>query len=221
MKGNSYHYRKIHSLLGVFPVGFFLLEHLITNYSAYNEGPEGFQSKIEWINKLPLLLGMEILFIWLPILYHGVYGLYVAFTSKNNVRQYSYARNILFMLQRVTGVITLVFIGWHVYETRIQLALGHVTHEQLGVQMHEILTQPVSYAFYLIGTLAASFHFTNGMWSFLVSWGITVGPRAQRVSAYIWLGLFLVMAVMFILTMNAFTGSEFEQAAAAFNGKGA
>ncbi|WP_058302347.1 succinate dehydrogenase cytochrome b558 subunit [Gorillibacterium timonense] len=214
MKGNSYYYRKIHSLLGVFPVGFFLLEHLITNYSAYNEGHEGFIQKIEWINKLPLLLGMEILFIWLPILYHGIYGMYVAFTAKNNVKSYGYYRNILFMLQRVTGVITLIFIGWHVYETRIQLALGNVTHDQLGVQMHEIVTQPVSYALYIIGTLAASFHFTNGMWSFLVSWGITVGPRAQKVSGYIWFGLFIVMAVMFVLTLNAFTGSDFEQAAA-------
>lgn len=214
MKGNSYYYRKIHSLLGVFPVGFFLLEHLITNYSAYNEGHEGFIRKIEWINKLPLLLGLEILFIWLPILYHGIYGMYVAFTAKNNVKNYGYYRNILFMLQRVTGVITLIFIGWHVYETRIQLALGNVTHDQLGVQMHQIVTQPVSYALYIIGTLAASFHFTNGMWSFLVSWGITVGPRAQRVSGYLWFGLFLVMAVLFVLTLNAFTGSDFEQAAA-------
>jgi len=215
MKGNSYYFRKIHSLLGVVPIGFFLLEHLITNYAAYNEGAEGFNRKIEWINNLPLLLGLEIVFIWLPILYHGIYGLYVAFTSKNNVKQYHYYRNIMFMLQRVTGVITLVFIGWHVYETRIQLALGNVTHEELGVRMHEILTQPVSYALYIIATIAASFHFTNGMWSFLVSWGITVGPRAQKISGYIWFALFLVMSVMFVLTLGAFTGAGFEKAAAA------
>lgn len=215
MKGNSYYFRKIHSLLGVVPIGFFLLEHLITNYSAYNEGAEGFNEKIEWINSLPLVLGLEILLIWLPILYHGIYGLYVAFTAKNNVKRYGYYRNIMFMLQRVTGVITLVFIGWHVYETRIQLALGHVTHEELGIRMHQILTQPVSFALYIIGTIAASFHFTNGMWSFLVSWGITVGPRAQRISGYIWFALFLVISVMFVLTLGAFTGSEFEKAATA------
>ena len=28
--------------------------------------------------------------------------------------------------------------------------------------------------------LRACFHFANGLWGFLIHWGITVGPRAQR-----------------------------------------
>ncbi|MCL6459045.1 MAG: succinate dehydrogenase cytochrome b558 subunit [Gorillibacterium sp.] len=214
MNRNSYYYRKIHSLLGVIPIGFFLIEHLLTNYSAYNEGQAGFQKKIDWINGLPLVLGLEILLIWLPLLYHGIYGLYVAFSSKNNVSHYGYYRNLMFMLQRITGIITFMFIAWHVFETRIQLALGNLTHDQLGTRMHEIIMNPYAYSFYVIGTLAACFHFTNGMWSFLVSWGITIGPRAQRISGYICMGLFIVMAIMFLLTLSAFAGPEFEQTAA-------
>ncbi|MBC8078904.1 MAG: succinate dehydrogenase, partial [Gorillibacterium sp.] len=159
------------------------------------------------------VLGLEIFMIWLPLLYHGIYGLYVAFTSKNNVTNYGYYRNMMFMLQRATGIITFMFIAWHVFETRIQLALGNITHDELGSRMHEILMNPYAYVFYIIGTLAASFHFTNGLWSFLVSWGITTGPRAQRISSYICMGLFIVMAIMFILTLGAFSGAEFEQAA--------
>ena len=30
----------------------------------------------------------------------------------------------MFILQRVTGVITLIFIAWHVWETRIAAAFG-------------------------------------------------------------------------------------------------
>ncbi|WP_040952984.1 succinate dehydrogenase cytochrome b558 subunit [Gorillibacterium massiliense] len=210
MKGNSYHFRKIHSLLGVIPVGFFLVEHLITNYSAYNEGHQAFIDNVKWLNSLPLILVIEALFIWLPLLYHGVYGLYVAYTARNNVKNYGYFRNLMFTLQRVTGVLTFLFISWHVFETRIQVALGNVTHEELGVKMHDIFTQPIPFALYAIGVIAASFHFSNGMWSFLVSWGITIGPRAQRISGYVWLGVFVVMAVMFVLTMVAFTGSEFQ-----------
>jgi succinate dehydrogenase / fumarate reductase cytochrome b subunit len=48
------------------------------------------------------------------------------------------------------------------------------------------------------------------MWSFLVSWGITIGPRAQRVSSIIWMGVFVIMSIMFILTMVAFTDASFQ-----------
>jgi len=144
------------------------------------------------------------------LLYHGVYGLYVAFQSRNNVSQYGYFRNVMFTLQRVTGVVTLIFVAWHFFTTRFQVALGNETHDSLGVLMHNVFTNPVYFTLYLIGVLAATFHFSNGMWSFFVSWGITVGPRAQRVSSYIWMGVFVIMSVMFIVTMVAFTDASFQ-----------
>lgn len=213
MSGNSYLYRKLHSLLGVIPVGLFLIQHMLSNYEAFRGGAEGHQTfidRVHWLNSLPLTLILEVVGIYLPILYHGVYGLYVAFQSNSNVNRYGYFRNMLFTFQRVTGVITLIFIVWHVFETRIQVALGHTTHEELGVLMHDIFTNPVTFTLYLIGILSAVFHFSNGMWSFLVSWGITVGPRSQRVSTFIWLGVFVAMSIMFILTMAAFTDPQFQ-----------
>ncbi|MBD2863342.1 MULTISPECIES: succinate dehydrogenase cytochrome b558 subunit [Paenibacillus] len=210
MTGNSYYYRKLHSLLGVIPVGFFLVEHLITNYEAFNGGHQAFIDSVMWLNNLPLIFFLELFGIWIPILYHGVYGLYVAFQSRNNASRYGYFRNLMFTLQRVTGVVTLIFIGWHFFQTRFQVTLGNETHEGLGVVMHEIFTNPVFFTLYLIGVLAATFHFSNGMWSFLVSWGITVGPRAQRVSSVIWLGVFVIMSIMFVLTMVAFTDASFQ-----------
>ncbi len=211
MKGNSYLYRKIHSLLGVIPLGGFILIHLITNYSAYKGGPEVFADKVSAIDKLPLVLGLEIVFIWLPLLYHGVYGLYVAYQSRNNVGQYGYVRNWMFALQRITGIVTFVFVAWHVWQTRVQVALGHVTKEELGSTMHQIATNPVYYWIYVVGILAAVFHFSNGLWSFLVSWGITVGPRAQRVASYATLGLFVLLAAMFLMSLNAFMDESFAE----------
>lgn len=210
MTGNSYYYRKLHSLLGVVPVGFFLIEHLLTNYEAFNGGHKGFVEQVQWLNSLPLVFFLELFGIWLPLLYHGVYGLYVAFQSRNNVNRYGYFRNLMFTLQRVTGVITLIFVAWHFFTTRFQVTLGNQTHDSLGVLMHEVFTNPVYFTLYLIGVLAATFHFSNGMWSFLVSWGITVGPRAQRFSSYVWMGVFVIMSIMFILTMVAFTDASFQ-----------
>jgi succinate dehydrogenase / fumarate reductase cytochrome b subunit len=210
MTEKHFFYRKLHSLLGVIPIGFFLVEHLLVNFSA-TKGPEAFQSSVEFINNIPFVVVLEILFIFIPILFHGVYGLYIAFQAKHNVGNYSYYRNVMFMLQRVTGVITLVYIGWHVYETRIQVALGTVDKAGLGKLMTEILLSPWSYALYVIGILAAVFHFCNGMWSFLISWGVTIGPRAQRVSSYVWMVAFVLISFLGISALNAFVDPQFIQ----------
>ncbi|MDF2925937.1 MAG: succinate dehydrogenase cytochrome [Paenibacillaceae bacterium] len=211
MKGNSYFYRKLHSLLGVIPVGAFLVEHLLTNYSAYHEGHEGFIRQVEWLNSLPLIFFLELFGIWLPIAYHGIYGLYVAYTARNNPKSYGFLRNWMFTLQRITGVITLLFIAWHVFDTRVQVALGNVAHDELGVRMHNIITQPWAFVIYVIAVISVSFHFANGMWSFLVSWGITIGPRSQRISFIIWMCVFVAMSILFILSLIAFTGVSFEE----------
>lgn len=212
MKGNSFYSRKLHSLLGVMPLGFFIVEHMLTNFAAVEGGKEGFNDAVAFLNSLPLVPVLELFGIWLPLLYHGVYGLFIAYQSRNNVTNYSYFRNQMFMLQRVTGVITFVFIVWHVFETRFQITLGNETHESLGERMHEILSNPVFFALYLIGVICAAFHFCNGMWSFLVSWGITVGPRAQKASSVVWMVVFVILAAMFVMSLTAFVGDEFSAA---------
>lgn len=213
MKGNSYYSRKLHSLLGVIPLGFFIIEHVITNYSAVEGGKQGFVDSVKGLHDLPLVFFLELFGIWLPLLYHGVYGLYVAYQSKNNVSNYSYARNVMFMLQRVTGVITFIFVFWHFYDTRFQIAIGNVEQLEVGTRMHELLSNPVYFILYAIAVVSAVFHFSNGLWAFFVSWGITVGPRAQRVSTYVCMGIFVIVSVMFILSLFAFSSSEFAAAA--------
>ncbi|MGG1880012.1 succinate dehydrogenase cytochrome b558 subunit [Paenibacillus cisolokensis] len=210
MKG--YYSRKLHSLLGVIPLGGFLISHMISNYKAFEGGKEGFMGAVHFLNSMPLIFFLELFLIWLPLLYHGVYGLYIAYQANNNVGNFNYERNIRFMIQRITGVITFVFVIWHMYDTRFQIMIGKITHDDLGAVMHGIVSNPVLFALYVVGVLSATFHFANGLWAFLVSWGITVGPRAQRVSTYICMGLFVVMSVMFILAMTGFRDAEFQAA---------
>lgn len=91
--------------------------------------------------------------------------------------------------------------------------MGNVEHEELGGLMHDIVTQPLLLTLYIIGIVAACFHFSNGLWSFLISWGITVGPRAQRVSSYLCLGIFVLVTFMFLISLVTFRDSEFQTAA--------
>jgi len=213
MKGNSYFSRKLHSLVGIIPLGGFFIVHALTNFQAFERGPEGFQKGVNLINSLPLLPILEFILIYIPLLFHGIYGLYVAYQSNSNLGRFKYGRNWAFTAQRVTGVITFVFVFWHVYQTRFQVYMGNITHEELGSTMNAIATSPIVFVLYVIGVLAASFHFANGLWAFLISWGITVGERAQRVSSKICMGVFIVVAALFILSLVAFRGNEFKEVA--------
>ncbi|PTM58188.1 succinate dehydrogenase cytochrome b558 subunit [Desmospora activa] len=207
-KHRSFFNRRLHSLLGVIPVGFFLLEHLWTNHYA-TQGADVYQEKVEWLWSIPFLPLLEIFFIFLPLLYHGVYGLYIAFTAQNNLKSYSTFRNIMFMLQRVTGVITLIFVTLHVWQTRVQVALADMSAQDLTVHTADILASNVNVVLYVIGVVAAVFHFSNGMWSFLVTWGVTVGPRSQRISSYVWAGVFVIVTYLGVAAILSFADPSF------------
>jgi len=186
MNVRSYYARKLHSLLGVLPLGLFIIEHALTNFSAFEGGPEGFQRNVNFLHNMPLVFFLELFIIWLPILFHGIYGLYLAYQSDINVGRYPYARNWAFVMQRLSGLITFVFVAWHFYETRFQVTLGNVTYDELGTHMHQIVSDPVHFALYAIGAIFAMFHFANGLWAFLVSWGDHGRPaRPARVRPHL------------------------------------
>jgi succinate dehydrogenase / fumarate reductase cytochrome b subunit len=192
--------RRLHSLLGVIPVGLFLIQHLVVNHFA-TRGAEAFNEAAHFMEMLPFRYVLETVVIFLPLLYHAIYGVYIAFTAKNNVSNYGYLRNWLFMMQRVTGIITFIFVAWHVWETRIAAALGAEVNYDM---MASILSSPFMLAFYLIGVISTVFHFANGLWSFAVSWGITVSPRSQVISTYVTLAIFLALSFVGIRAIFAF-----------------
>jgi len=217
MRTNSFYTRRLHSLLGVIPLCLFFVSHALTNFQAAEGGPERFQRAVNFINNLPILPVLEFVLIWAPLVFHGVYGLYVAYQSNINTGRFGYGRNWAFALQRISGVITLIFVAWHVYETRIQLFFGNITHHDFGRVMHDIATNGLAFTFYTIGVLASAFHFANGLWAFCVSWGITVGPRAQRISSYFWMGVFVIVAGLFLAALIAFRSEAFAETAAALH----
>ncbi|MFT8321629.1 MAG: succinate dehydrogenase cytochrome b558 subunit [Bacillus sp. (in: firmicutes)] len=193
-------YRRIHSLLGVIPVGVFLIQHLVVNHFA-TKGAASFNKAAGFMEHLPFRYFLEIFVIFLPIIYHAFYGIYIAFTAKNNTKNYGYFRNWMFYLQRITGVVTLIFIVWHIWETRVAAAMGQEVNYEM---MQENLANPWMFAFYLVGVLSTIFHFSNGLWSFCVSWGITVSPRSQLISTYITIGIFVALSIIGVRALFAF-----------------
>lgn len=200
----GYHFfiRKLHSALGFFPISFFLLEHLITN-SLAAVSPARFDKAIGQLQSIPYLGVIEILFIALPLTIHAIYGLYIVYVARNNVGRYSYVKNWMFYLQRISALITFVFVILHVWSLRIAPTLYGLKTNFTTVQQH--LADPFWLAFYIIGLLAATFHFANGLWNFSVSWGIAVGDQAQQCVWKLCMLLFIIVSALGLTAIWAFT----------------
>jgi succinate dehydrogenase / fumarate reductase cytochrome b subunit len=183
----SFYLRKLHSLTGIFPIGFFLLEHFWTN-SAALVSPGKFDQAAGDLESAPWLFFAEIFGIWIPILYHGFYGIYVWLRGQSNVSEYVWVGSWMYAVQRYTGLIAFVFIGWHVYTERF-LPHGNSTF----ASVHANLTHPLYFWIYVIGVTAASVHLGSGVWNFLCKWGLAATASAQRAAGY----LGVVVAIVF------------------------
>jgi len=197
--------RRLHSLTGIVPIGAYLIFHIMLANASVLGGPERFNAAVEAIAVLPppILLAIEVLFIYLPLLFHSAYGFVrVGEAELSNPLRHDWLGAYLYSLQRITGVIAFFFIGWHVYTTRWQyyFAGAHIDY----AMMSGIMANPVSFAIFLVGTAASVFHFTNGIWTFAITWGITIGRRAQTTLRAASLGFFVVMYGTALAILMAF-----------------
>ena len=201
VKQREFFNRRLHSLLGVVPIGLFVVQHLIINHFAVY-GEESFNKAAGFMSSLPFVLVLEIFVIYLPILFHAVLGVYIVFVTKNNTKKYGFFRNWMFLLQRITGVVTLIFIAFHVWQTRVQVFIADA--EVNYQMMEEILTNPLWFTLYTIGVISTIFHFANGLWSFFVTWGLAQSPRSQKIVTYFSIAVFFIVSYIGVRTLIQF-----------------
>lgn len=181
--------RKLHQLTGIVPLGAFLLEHFYTNSKAL-AGPEHFNDAVRDLQSIPYILFIETGVVFVPLVYHAVYGLVITWESRPNNLAYPYPRNWFYLIQRVTGVILFFFVLFHVLNFRFGLLPGlntvsvaHSPDQAFDIVAREFRMLPI-FIVYVVGVTATVWHFANGIWLFLVDWGITIGGRAQRLTGY-------------------------------------
>jgi succinate dehydrogenase cytochrome b subunit len=194
---------RLHSLSGVVPVGLFVLAHFYTNsYSV--KGAEAYDAHLKSIDGLPFLAIFEILFIYLPILFHAVLGIAITLKGQVNVRAYPTLGNWRYLLQRLSGIGVLLFVGAHVYKTRLEPYLGGFTID--FAHMQEAMREPLTFTVYVLGILGTSYHLANGLWTFCITWGITVSRDAQRRLTAVAVLLFLLIFLAGVNNMVGFLG---------------
>ena len=194
---SPYHFliRRIHSLLGLIPIGVFLIFHLFLNLSARG-GAELYDKVISTMRNFPGIIVIEVCVIFIPIALHAIYGSWIVYTGQANTLRYRYARNWFYIIQRVSGIYTVIFVLVHVYVLRF----GDANFAAL----QSFVANPWGLIFYSLGILFAVFHFINGLWAFAITWGITVGAHSQKIWSYICTILFLIISIVGLSDLTAF-----------------
>ena len=208
-KGTSFIWRKLHSLLGVVPIGAFFLEHLLSNFEAL-KGPIAYGEQVKFLNGLPLVRVLEWVFIFLPILYHAIYGVYIWLRGKSNIVYYPWAGNWMYLAQRYTGLIAFAYIAYHVATQRF---MGANLPENPGMAFAKVqheLQNPWILAVYVIAMIAVCWHFAYGIWLFAAKWGITPGETARRRFGYVCVAFGVILAGMGIASIWAFVGPKYQ-----------
>jgi succinate dehydrogenase / fumarate reductase cytochrome b subunit len=201
--------RKMHQLSGIVPLGLFLLEHFYTNSKAL-AGEASFNTAVTELQAIPYVLLVEVCGIFLPLIYHAVYGIVITVEARPNNLHYPYPRNWFYLIQRLTGVILFFFITFHVLNFRFglipglnNLSVAHNPDQAFGIVSGEFSMVPI-FIIYIIGITATVWHLANGLWLFLVDWGITIGDRAQRLTGYACIGFGVVLLLVGINAAVAF-----------------
>lgn len=208
MSGTFVH-RKLHQLTGIVPLALFVLEHFYTNSKALT-GAYEFNKAVSDLQSIPYLIFVEIGGIFIPLIYHAVFGMFITFEMRPNNLHYPYPRNWFYTIQRITGIILFVFITFHVLNFRFGLIPGLNTlsvatnsNRAFDIVSNEFHITWI-FAIYVIGVAATVWHLANGIWLFLVDWGITIGAKAQRVTGYACIAFGVVLFAVGLNAMFAF-----------------
>lgn len=201
--------RKLHQLSGIVPLGIFLLEHFYTNSKAL-DGAAAFNDAVRDLQSIPYILLVEIGGIFIPLIYHAVYGLVITWEARPNNLSYPYPRNWFYLVQRITGIILFFFILFHVLNFRFGMIPGlntvSVAHRPdlaFDIVSREFHMIPI-FLIYVVGITSTVWHFANGIWLFMVDWGITIGERAQRLAGYACIAFGVVLLAVGINAAIAF-----------------
>jgi len=214
---------RLFSLAGLMPIGGYLCVHLLVN-STVLDSPATFQTKVNMIHSLGIFLPLvEWVFIFIPIMFHAVVGLMIIAGFQPNTGAYPYGRNIRYTLQRFTGMIAMAFIVWHVIHLHSLFgapfkAVGgaqfdpHHATSSAAAAIQAALWVKILYA---IGTLSAVYHFSNGLFTLGITWGIWTTPKSQLGASRVCNGIGVILAIVGLSALWGMSKVDVEKVQAA------
>jgi succinate dehydrogenase / fumarate reductase cytochrome b subunit len=201
----SFWLSKLFSFLGIFPLGIYVVVHLFQNMKSL-QGAAVFDSHLSETRSIPMIAVIAILLLWIPIAFHGLYGLWSLKKSSVNYVQFPYFGNLKYFFQRLSGIGLLFFIPAHIYKTRIDPGFFHSTLN--FAHMSEGLSEYSTLTIYILGVSGVAYHLANGIWQFSIGWGITRSARAMSLMQLVSYFVFALILSMGFLSIWGFIQNQ-------------
>ncbi len=196
---------------GMFPIGVLLVLHLWTS-TAVLTSRSAYDAQLVAVNGVPFLWILELGLVFLPLLFHGLFGIHLAL--RPDPGPHHYASDRAHLLQRVTGMLALVFVGAHLWELRLQGFRGALGASTYSTRLEQHLSStvwgiPLVALGYVTGIGVCVFHLANGMTSYWSRSGRATTPaelrRARAVFGALG-GIFFLAS--FLVVMQLATGTR-------------
>ena len=159
---------------------------------------------------MPYLIFIEIFGIFLPLLFHSVYGVIISSEARPNSLNYGYSRNWFYAFQRITGIFLFFFLLFHILNFRFGLVPGlnlvpvaGNADKAYAIVSGEFQNTGVL-ILYFLGVIATAWHLAYGLWLFAVDWGVVIGEKAQRIPLYGCVALSIFLSAVGINAAMAF-----------------
>lgn len=171
-------WKRLGTVLALAPLGVWVVLHLWNNLSAFR-GADAWQQSVT-THGHPIAAAVTWVVVLLPLLIHTVWGIRRTFISRPNNVRYGYFSNFRFLLQRVSALGVLGFVGAHLWLAflRPHLIEGHA--ERFVDIAHEMRHHTPTLAVYLLGTLGVAYHLANGIATSAMTFGVGTTATSQK-----------------------------------------
>jgi succinate dehydrogenase / fumarate reductase cytochrome b subunit len=169
---------RLGSILAVAPLGVWTVIHLWNNLAVF-QGGQAWEGAVTG-HSSPVGLVVTSIVVLLPLAIHTGWGLARLFTARPNNRRYGFFANLKYLLQRLSAVGVLGFLGAHLWLAFLQPRLVQHRPEPFSDIAAEMRHHTPTLVVYVLGTLGVAYHLANGLSGVAMGWGLVATQAGLR-----------------------------------------
>ena len=185
---------RLGSFIAVVPLSIWVVNHLWRNLSAFSGGEAWTHDVTEYSH--PLAFFASSVVALLPIALHTVWGIGRLFTTRPNVVKLPFFANMKYVLQRLSALGLLLFLGAHLWLATLHPRLTTGRPEPFSDISHEMNHHLPTLVVYILGILGIAYHLANGLQTFAMGWGVVASRSGLRkLDVFVWIFFFALLAM--------------------------
>ncbi len=182
---------RLGSLLAVVPLGLWTCVHLWNNLAAF-DGAEAWQKSVTTYPH-PIAEFATMAIVLGPLVLHTVWGIGRLAKGRPNIVRYGYYANLKYILQRLSAVGLVLFLGAHLWLALLKPRMTEGHAETFADISHEMHFHGPTLAVYVLGILGVAYHLANGLHGFCMGWGVVSSRKSLKQLEAAAVAIFLVL----------------------------